>query len=425
MSALQPRQPDPALRALRADLRDADDGKIRQIVAMLDESPVNQISQAVLDPLRPRLAILKPSRPLRFTRLLFMPFNDLIVPAPDWRPDQATIPHSILQSLSNTVQTAMGDEAQAIHRMIDGHNTGETEVVTRSGQMLWACAAEILATAPEPADWAATGLRPAAYPPLARAVATVLRRAAALRLLLRHAELGVLKPDEHAIREIISKLADEPSDGRAMVCKLILAQLPHAASLLRQLADPSWGPAEKFLLQTAIDRGIEDILVDMESQTALSKDLRDGPLADVGSEVQRIAGLLEDINDSSHTTQQRARVHGIREKLDSICRLRFVDGMATGLVAPLAAATAPIDSDSQKWLEDCARDLRILETTGRKLGGATAYDAMLIKAGEAVQTAAQSGCLNTPRAVRLVEILSGPEAAEAMYKRAAATVRVR
>jgi hypothetical protein len=319
----------------------------------------------------------------------------------------------------------MGHEADLVHRMIEGHNTSETEIVTRSGQMLWACAAEILAMAPEPVDWAATGLRPAAYPPLARAVATVLRRAAALRLLLRNAELGVLKPDERAIREIISKLADEPPDGRAMVCKLILAQLPHAASLLRQLADPSWGPAEKSLLQTAIDRGVEDILVAMESQTALSKDLRDGSLAAVGSEVQRIAGFLEDISNNSHTTRQRARVHGIREKLDSICRSRFVDGMTAGLIGPLTTAASPVDSDSQKWLEDCARDLRMLETTGRKLGGSTTYDAMLLKAGEAVQAATQSGCLNTPRAVRLVEILSGPEAAEAMYKRATASACVR
>ena len=319
----------------------------------------------------------------------------------------------------------MGHEAEVIRRMIEGHNTRETEVVTQSGRMLWAGAAEILATALEPADWAATGLRPAAYPQLARAVATVLRRAAALRFLLRQAELGVLKPDESAIREIISKLADEPPEGRAMVCKLILAQLPHAASLLRQLADPAWEPAEKCLLQAAIDRGTEDILADMESQTALSKDLRDGSLADVGSEVQRIARLLEDINDSSHTARQRARVHGIREKLDSICRGRFVEGMMTGLVAPLAAAAAAVDSGSQKRLEDCARDLRILETTGRKLGSPTAYDAMLLRADDAVQAATQSGYLNTSRAVRLVEILSGPEAAEALYKRTAASARVR
>ena len=37
MSALQSRHPNPALRALREDLRDAEDGKIRQIVAMLDD----------------------------------------------------------------------------------------------------------------------------------------------------------------------------------------------------------------------------------------------------------------------------------------------------------------------------------------------------------------------------------------------------
>jgi hypothetical protein len=409
------------LRALREDLLDADDCKIRKIVALLERAPVNKISQAVLNPLRPRLAILKPNRPLRFTRLLFTPLNDLIVPASDWKPGQAAIPHSIMQSVSDTVQAAMAGDTEEIRRMIAGHNTGETEILTRSGQMLWAGAAEILAQAPEPLHWAETGLRPAAYPPLARSIATVLRRAVALRLLFRQAEIGMLKPDEGAIRAIILNLAAESPEGQAMVFKLMLGRLPHAAALLRQCAESNWTTTEKMLLQTAVDRGTEDILADMESQSALTKKLCDGALGDVGSEVQRIAGLLEDITDSARTNRDRLRTHALGEKLDAVCRGRFVEGLKTCLVAPLAAATAPVDSEGQKQFENHARDLRAVEMVGRRLGNATAYDGILSRASEAVRLATASGHLSPLRAVRLVEILSGPEAAEAMYTSAAAS----
>jgi hypothetical protein len=418
MSAASPKQSLPSLGALRQDMRDADDRKIRQIVALLDGSPGNQVSQAVLDPLRPRLAALKPVRSLRFTRLLATPFDDLIVPVPVWRPGQATIPRSVLKSMTNIVRMELGNETKTIDQIIAGHTTDDTEVITRAGQALWVRAAEIMARSQQHAEWAETGLRPAACGPLALAIATVLRRASLLRCLLREAELGVLEPDEQAVREILSHMADEPPEGCTMVFKLVLGQLPHAVPLLRRLVDQNSIPAEKALLRQAMDRATGDLLDDMESRSDLVEGLRDRSLADVGSEVRRIAGLLQGINQDVSAVRHRAKVSGIREKLDAVCRGRFVDGMETDLVGPLAAATAAVDTAGQKQMETCARDLRTIETAGRKLGDPAAYDTLLFKASEAVQAAAGSGNLGTMRAVRLVEILSGPEMAEEMYKAA-------
>src|ERR1700733_6125043 len=77
-------------RTLHNDMLTADDDKIRQIVGLLDDSPDHHALHAVLDPLRPRLAALRPARPLRFTRLLFTPFADLLVPARAWKPGLAS-----------------------------------------------------------------------------------------------------------------------------------------------------------------------------------------------------------------------------------------------------------------------------------------------------------------------------------------------
>jgi hypothetical protein len=156
----------------------------------------------------------------------------------------------------------------------------------------------------------------------------------------------------------------------------------------------------------------------MEARSDVAEGLRDGSLAAVGAEVRRIAGLLRDINHDPNSARHRVRVHGLRAKLDAVCRGRFVDAMDAGVVTPLAAATVPIDHIGHAQMENCVRDLRSVEKAGRKLGNPATYDTLLSKATEAVQAAAQDGNLSTVRAVRLVEILAGPDAAEEMYKKA-------
>jgi hypothetical protein len=424
MSAATPRPPVQELRALRQDLNGADDEKIRQIVALMDGSGNNQISQAVLDPLRPRLAALKPVRRLRFARILALPLDDLIVPAAAWRPGQAAIPRSVLKPMAAIVRSELGSDAEFIDRMIAGRNTDDHEVITRAGQALWPRAAQILGRSNQRSEWQETSLKPTVHGPLVNGIVTVLRRAALLKSLLRDVELGVLEPDEQALRGIVSNMATEPPEGCAMVFKLLIGHLPHAVSLLRPCVDLSATQAEKTLLQAAMDRGTGDILDDMEGRTDLAEGLSDGPLAAVGLEVQRIAGLLQDINHDPNAARHRPRVRGLREKLDTLCRGRFVDGMKAGLVGPLATATAPVGAADQKQLETCARDLRTVETVGRKLGNPGKYDALLSSASTAVEAAVSSGTLGAVRAVRLVEILAGPEAAEAMYNKAVAS-RVR
>src|SRR3978361_375353 len=103
-----------AVRALRNDIREADDKKILQIVALLDSRPENELSQSVLDPLRPRLAALKPVRSLRFSRLLAIPLDDLIVPAAVWRPGQTAVPRSMLRAMTSIVRAELGTDVQTI-----------------------------------------------------------------------------------------------------------------------------------------------------------------------------------------------------------------------------------------------------------------------------------------------------------------------
>jgi len=59
--------------------------------------------------------------------------------------------------------------------------------------------------------------------------------------------------------------------------------------------------------------------------------------------------------------------------------------------------------------------LRGLAAVAREVGDSASYDGQLRQASEAVLKAAAAGILSPVRQMRLVEILLGPEAAEALY----------
>jgi hypothetical protein len=136
-----------------------------------------------------------------------------------------------------------------------------------------------------------------------------------------------------------------------------------------------------------------------------------------GQEVRRIGALLRDIDSEPDVARHRPRLKSIRLKLDQACRTCFGEALIEGFVTPLTAAAAPLTAMQQTRIEGQIRDLRALETAARKIGGATVYDALLEQAATTARSAAATGVLTPVRHMRLVEILAGPEAAEALYPR--------
>jgi hypothetical protein len=406
----------PAVRALRQDLSAADDRKIKRVIAMLDDVADPKVNQALLDPLRVRLASLNLLRPLRFTRLLFLPLDPVIVAPRDWQPDEPSVPRTALAPLAKIVRNGLGAEAIFIDKTIAGRKTDAMQQIALAGEALWPRAAEVLAAAPPPDDWTESGLSIKVFKPLAGAVAAVLRRGPQLRWLLRDAEVGVFESAEQAVADILKGIGQEPAVGCALIARLILLQSPHAAPLLRRFTASGADQAAKTMVRRAIDQGTEQMLSDMESAAGLNEELSRGPLANVGAMVRRITTFLHEIEEDSGTSIDRPRLHAIRKKLDHACQERFSDGLTTGLLTPLAEAAEPIDGNSQKLMESCGRELRELETEARKVGSAANYDRLLREAAAAVEEAAAAGTLTAVRKLRLIEILSGPEAAAALYE---------
>ncbi len=405
------------LRALGADLAQADDTKVLRIAGMLDELGGTGVAQTLMDPLRPRLALLRPTRPMRFARILFTPFDTLIVPARSWRPGDPTLSRGAMAAINATVQAGLPDLSRSIEAEINGHRSDAIHLIAQIGGRLWPAAAQVLAEVPTPVNWEETGLSITTWPAIARSAAIVLERAPLLLDLIRDVRVGTLDPDENAIRAVLSGLPESPLEGSAMVVRVVLEQLPRAAPILRRMITMSQDSVEKRILQRALDRGMDDMLEHMESETGIAKGLGQGSIASAGEEVRRLAKLLEDLDNDPSAPRQRGRLQSIRERLDTVCQARFAVGVDKGIVSPLVEPDGPVAGPAQTALEKRARELKVFETAARTIGGSSKYDAMLGQAARAVETAGDTGTLTTGRVVRLVEILLGSEAAEDVYLR--------
>jgi hypothetical protein len=413
-----PKHSQHAMQALRPGLLEADDHKIRRVLAVVDGVADPAINQALLETLRPRLATLRPVRPLRLTRLLFIPLDPLTVPLRGWRPSEPTVPRPVLAPIAKIVRSGLGDLARIIDGIIAGHKADAAQAITQAGELLWPRAAAILATAPPPADWADTGLPPGAYKPLAASIAAVLRRASQLRCLALDEQQGGLATDSSAVADILANIANEPATACAMIARLILVQSPHALPVLGNIAGAGRSSDEKDLLRAAVDSAVAAVLTHMERDTGFVHEIGHGALAEAGAAVRRVLTLLREIEADKSFADHWPRLNAIRHKLDDVCGTRFARGVREGLVVPLTAAAVPVDGPAQTALESSARELRKLETMARKVGDPAGYDTLLRTATDAVLTAADAGTLTPMRKYRLIEILAGSEAAEALYFKA-------
>jgi hypothetical protein len=389
--------------AISRDVAGAPDSQVMWIIATVDAMTERGAADALIAPLRQRLAVLRPPRPLRFTRLLFHPLDSVIVPAAQWRAGQPAIPRTALMPLADCVRRAMGARVQGIETAIRGRTTAETALVASQGQAIWPAAATILASATVPPLWSATGLGEAAFAPLARRVAALLAQAPALDRLCAETVHGLLPPRPDVLHAILRSISVTDETALPLMVRLLLNRLPQLASMLAAAPSGTASPQ----LKIALDEAIDGLLDQMIAEDGTSAQIASAGLAEASVAVRRIATLLQQIEDGTVRPVRRSQLPTIRQQVDAGCRARFTVSLREQLLAQLHVAT---DQDIPA-LETAARELRALETEARVMGGGSAYDLMLTQAADAVK--AETGLDRTDQ-IRLVEILSGSDAAPAM-----------
>ncbi len=395
------------LRKLNRSLDTASDAQIAKVVAAVDALGARGMADEMIAPLRPRLALLRPPRPLRFCRLMFMPLDPLIVSGANWRPDSPTIPRPALLPLAETARAGMAAEAATMDAMIQDVAADDGESVRGAGFKLWPAAARALAEATQPpAGWATTALSADDFAVLARRVASLLEATEKLHTLFAVADIGVSLGAD-ALLPLMQPALEQPADTLAMLMALVLARLPEAREPTILVAR-AIGQQHEAPMENALERALLVLLERMETHGGVEALILGSSLSQSGGEVRRIGQLLGALRDR---IEPLSRLTAIEERADTSCRLRFATALEMEFAAALRDATALPDRAALSRLEGAARGLLGLEQQARRFGSRDAYDALLRRAAEMVKAPRCAQNLRPIDQVRLVEILMGPDEA--------------
>jgi hypothetical protein len=363
------------VREVRRHVAEADDTKILQIVRMIDALENRGDSDALLAPVRPRLAAMNASRPLRFSRLLFTPADPLIVPREAWRPGMPCVPRVALPILANFVRNAMGGadattaDRQALagtDALISGATTAEADIARAAGSLCWPHAAAALrrvgpstSMATCAAAWREAGLPAQTLEPIAMGLAAVIETA----LLLDPLGWSAGAPDAAQLTE---KLAETEAPGMqawGMLLCLLLIRLPE------YVGDLLAAPRRCRMQGEVAEAAAEFALAWATPPTKLAAcALTHEEAANLGSR----ATVLETLALAPGDPGRRRRATAARADLRDASWRRFAGALQSEIVAPLSnlPTDRPASSACVDALESAARRLRAYAMNAGKLGGA-------------------------------------------------------
>jgi hypothetical protein len=384
----------PALRALTLDILNASVPQIMRIVALVDSMIRRGPADDLIDPLRDRLAHLRPPRPLRFDRLLLHPLDLLIVPTPQWRPAWAALPRTALTPMAEHVRLALGATGAAIVTEIDGCTTDDTALIARLGATLWPAAAEILAGGCD---------MKGPFRPLPGIVSTLLAEACGVETLRMEAATGLLPVGAVAIEAIFYRVIRVNPAALPMMIAMLLDALPGAADLL-PLAHPG---LPSGVVTAALDQAADVLLRQLDRDEGVERRIAAGTFAEAGGTAGRIATMLLHLDNATTKPPRRELLRAVRQRLDAACRERFASGLRDDVLVPPAEDGVDISFTH----EAAARGLRVLESAGRTLGGGADYDRRLREAAETIARGAPWRRVPLRDRLRLVEVLAGSDAA--------------
>ena len=434
---------DDAKPSAGTSLSTLSDEQVVSLTGMLDQVRDTQqgaeLRQSVLDRLRPQLRVARPPRPLTLSRVFCLPFEDLLHDeAAGARPGmiaRAAIMPAWLRVGRNADARTLEDLRQAAA----GIAMGDHAAVTALGRRLWPIAARAIAAGPP--GHAPKGDAVAAEIAEIAAVLDMSDRVEALRALLVPKLVPVLTEEvADALSTLFRDVAGEAPERQARLARLAMARFADPVELLPVL------PAEA----SRIARG--QIVADMERNVAAvaATQRRTGPAPDP----ERVAETAESV------VLRIRRIGEMQQKGDADPALRLLIGRVAAAVksgvvdgseaAILAAVTTDADRAGSGGppvadvavaarAEDRAWSLKRCERIAGDMGLTTDIQGAVKQAASSAERSADRliASLRTARpapsaedsaaaepnaasettfyrAVRLLEILVGPDRADTL-----------
>ncbi|HVY14913.1 MAG TPA: hypothetical protein VHB27_06785, partial [Rhodopila sp.] len=321
----------------------------------------------LLCPLRPRLNVLRPPRRLRIRRLLFYPFDPLILPPKAWRPGMPAIPRSALGPIVTHVAAAIPEILAEVETRLAGRDTADKDLVRVAGTILWPAAARVIDPDRPPEGWRDTGMATAHYRALAPIVAAVLRQAPAIEALCQTSLPVLLPAPRERVQAVIRAVAADHPPALACLFGLLMMRLPEPSTVFA-LTRPEQG--DRMVL--AARSTAADLLLSRLDADGPDAWIAGGDLIEAAGVVRRLLTLLTEL-DRTTQAERRALCRSLCRRLDAAARDRFDAGLREGLLLLLDGSPLP----DALVLEDAAFSLATFQAEAREVGGRAHYDAAL------------------------------------------------
>lgn len=379
----------------------ASDTVLRQVVAVLDAVPSRAMLDPIIEAARPRLKLLRPPRPITFTRILFLPFDGALVPMEKWAPGSGKFPRIILTPLAEALRRAMGPEAEEINANLGGQNFFDVLKVDQVGRRLWAEAARLT-----------PGLRlQEALPSIgldAKQCSELLMLATGI---WRHAE-GIWEAKLAAFSgpstELVTAALKGPAQEGQAVFSIALA------SLLDRAQSPGSVIKTAARLSPIAGSIADEKLDDLAAAPLLSLPTEDPVRA--AHMAEEMVSLLKELETAppGRQTDRRSIISPLLNQIGKASEAAARHMVERQLLPALQNPNAKHRAAIVVNIEHLARALRRIEMAGRRAGIVDGFDELerLYKQRlKATLNALDGGGLQRPDVIRIAEILLGSEQA--------------
>jgi hypothetical protein len=382
----------------------ATDSVLRQVVAILEAVPARAMLDPIIEAARPRLKLLRPPRPVTFTRILFLPFDGAVVPMNEWRAGSAKLPRPALQPIADALREVLGPEVQQISAKLGGRNFFDVLQVDSEGRALWAEAARVSATLSFPQGLPSIGLDAAATRQLLDLVASIWRHADGIweaKLasfsgpspeLVMAALKGPAEEGQAAFSLAVASLLD-----RAQSPSSVLSTATRISGVAVSIIDETLQALQRNPLPTLPSEDPVRAAQIAEEYVALLSEFEIASRGRIKDQQKIFAPLLDNIGSV------------IKEATQQIINRQFLPALHEPNAKRRAAVVLNI--------EILARALRRLEEAGRRAGRFQAFDNLQISHSakiKAILNALDGGGLQRHDIMRFAEILLGTEKAMAL-----------
>jgi hypothetical protein len=382
---------------LTENLSGASDENLLRIVAMIDRQAERNKLDDLLTDIRPRLARLRPPRPVTMTRLLFLPLSGALVNRNMWRQDPAAIPRAALKPIFELLRDLPGSHLQEAEEATQRAVFSDLAVVDQYGRSIWETAARLCEKITPGTRWAEAGFMPEDFRTMMRLAAGVWRHAGPLWGVLRQGSAPV---SADMLRAALTGPASEgPDIFRAAFRTLLLASGNVAAFTALASGMP---PGISEIVTQSLEEWVE---------TALTK-LAEQELIEATDRAEEIGKTLEamSLTPFFQIPRRRQQLSSFFWRLEEHCREMLLEIIEEEILPALVPSAEAYADERFFSLEGYARAARRLEILGRHFGNDPGYDEIqqrLIKAfATAQKDRAQLGITMMDLA-RLEEILLG------------------